>query len=152
MWQQLLDRQFILPFPISQIIAWQTLTLPNSIVAHENDSTHAECLMKCVCDFKDPPDRIGQIIVIMQKWYTIFHFLIQDHLVPYRGSTRTALLCMIVITISSISYQTSVNHQFYSIYHHVDISIKSRNRFRPMEILNQITDPILCLQAASQAP
>ena len=80
MWQRALDERFTLPLAISQIISRHTTTLPNLICPHNDDSTCSICLMKhVVLVFKDPHGLIWPMIVTMQKWFTIFTLLIQDH-------------------------------------------------------------------------
>jgi len=79
MWQWAHDEQFTLPVAISQLISRHTPTLPNSFYTCDDDSTGSTRLMKCVVlVFNDPHGFIWPMIVIMQKWFTIFNLLIQD--------------------------------------------------------------------------
>jgi len=78
--QWALDERFTLSLAISQIISRHTSTLSNSISPHDDDCTCSIRSMKHVLlVFKDPHGWIWRIIVTMQKWFTIFNLLIQDH-------------------------------------------------------------------------
>jgi len=80
MWQHALDEQFAIPLAISQIICWHNPTSPNSICYRNYDSTRSIRFMHCVgVVFKDPDGVIWTMIMTLQKWFTIFDLLIQDH-------------------------------------------------------------------------
>jgi len=80
MWQRALDEWFTLPLAIWLIISRQTPTSPNSISPCDDGSTRSIHLMKrVVLVFQDPHGLIWPMIVTMQKWFTIFNLLIQDH-------------------------------------------------------------------------
>jgi len=81
MWQLALDKRLTLPPVLSQIVSWHTPTSPNSICPRDDDSTRSIHLMKrVVLVFKDSHGLMWPMIVTMQKWFTIFNWLIQDRL------------------------------------------------------------------------
>jgi len=127
MWQRALDKWFTLPLAITQMIARQTPTSPNSICSHDDDSTRSICSMKSVVRVvKDPHGLIWPMVVTLQKWFTIFNMLIQNRSVPCSCSTVTGGLCIIMIMISPIWDQTSANNQFNYMYYYYDMSTKPR--------------------------
>jgi len=129
MWQWALDELFTLALAVLQIISPHTSMLPYLICPHNDDSTPSiHLMMRVVLDFKDHHGLIWPMIVIMQKWFTIFDLLIQDRLVPCSCSTIAGGLCMIAIMISPIWDQTSVNHEFCYIDYYYDISTKPRGK------------------------
>lgn len=84
----------------------------------------------------------------MQKPITIFILLIQNNTVPGRCSTIAGGVCIIVMVISPLCNQTSLNHRFYYIYCHYDLSTKPSIIKHAKDILNPLSDTIPNLPVA----
>jgi len=124
-----------------------TGTLSNLVcLCNDNSTRSVRSIKYIVLAFKNSHGLIWPIILTIQKWYSTFHLLQQDWLVVCRCSIVAGGLCIIVIMISYVWDQTSVNYQFNDTYYQYDIWTKHWIKYHTKNILNLITDTISNLQ------